>query len=200
MVPMDPAVRSRPWAAVGGIAGPAGFVAAWSWLGARANDYSPIDDPISRLAAVGAPTAPAMTGGFLAFAGGVLLYASASRVQLSGATAAAAATTALATAAVAAMPLEGRFGTTGHAIGAGVAYASLAALPILAARPLRAHGHGRAATASRVLGVASAACLTASVVLPSHTGLFQRAGLTLGDLWIVASSTAMLRAGRGATS
>ena len=40
------------WRAFAGIAGPATFIAAWSVLGATRSGYSPVHDPISRLAAV----------------------------------------------------------------------------------------------------------------------------------------------------
>jgi hypothetical protein len=42
--------------------------------------------------------------------------------------------------------------------------------------------------------VLSGACLAATVFGPAH-GLFQRAGLTLGDLWLAATAVAII-AGR----
>ena len=57
-------------------------------------------------------------------------------------------------------------------------------------------GHRKAALASRVLGVASLACLVATT-LDEHSGLFQRLGLTLGDLWLVAAAVGILRGGYG---
>src|SRR4051812_28975626 len=105
--------------ALGGIVGPAAFVAAWASLGPRAPDYSPVHDPISRLAAVGAPTRVAMTAGFLAFSAGVLPASTVLRRTHSPATGAAAATAALATAAVALAPLGASFGDVPHAAAAG---------------------------------------------------------------------------------
>ena len=61
-------------AAVGAIAGPVAFVTAWAALGAGAGGYDPARDAISRLAALGAPTRPAMTAGLLALAAGMGLY------------------------------------------------------------------------------------------------------------------------------
>ena len=42
--------------ALGGVVGPGVFIATWAVLGARAEGYSPVQDPISRLAATDAST------------------------------------------------------------------------------------------------------------------------------------------------
>jgi hypothetical protein len=191
--PLDPSrsyvsARSR-WRALGGVAGPAAFVTAWSVLGARrGGGYSPIDDPISRLAAVDAPTRVAMTAGFLAFAAGVSMYAQELRRASGSGAGRAALATALATVGIAATPLDSPLGGVPHAACAGLAYATLAATPLLAARRLRDEGHATAATTSTALGLASGACLLTSILAPSATGFWQRVGLTLGDVWIVASA------------
>lgn len=79
--------RSRSLGAAGGVVGPVAFITAWAVLGSTQPYYSPIADPISRLAAIDAPTSVAMTGGFLAFAAGALLCARGLRVALPGPTA-----------------------------------------------------------------------------------------------------------------
>jgi hypothetical protein len=178
---------ARRLAQAGGVAGPAAFVAAWAVLGARAAGYSPVEDPISRLAAVGAPSRTAMTAGMLAFAGGVTAFAVAERRSLGRGAAMATGLTAVATAAVAALPLDASFGDAPHAGAVAVAYAALAAAPWL-----DGVSAGRRRTLSHVVGAAIATALVASVVAPDHHGLLQRTGLTIGDAWIVAGAARAL--------
>lgn len=173
--------RSR-LAAIGGVAGPASFITAWAVLGARAKHYSPIHDPISRLAAVGAPTRAEMTTGMLAFVIGAACYAVSAREHLSPRVGALAAVNAAATLGVAAMPLEGFGGQFGHMAAAATAYASLAAMP--AVSDVRG---------GRALAAAIGAALILSGLDDAHTGFFQRAGLTLGDVFIVGTSLWILR-------
>lgn len=184
------ASRWREWA---GIAGPTAFIAAWSTLGSGWDGYSPVNDPISRLAALGAPTRPAMTAGLVVFAAGVGAYAPVLRSRSPGA-ARAATITAAATLGIAALPLGGLGGDGPHATAAGLAYAALAATPLLAGRAALARGDRRAAAVSIATGLTVAAALTASIVWPHQTGLAQRLGLTIGDAWIIASAVTALRA------
>lgn len=181
----------RRWRAVGGVVGPATFAATWFTLGLRHVAYSPVHDPISRLAAVDASTRWAMTAGFVAFGAGVALYASELADAVPG-KAATAATTAAATIAVALTPLGSTLGGSAHAAAAGTAYVALAATPLLAARPVGAQAPA-AAKASVAVGVVTATALLASVVAPAGTGLFQRIGLTTGHAWIIATAFALLR-------
>jgi hypothetical protein len=169
------------------VAGPVAFVTAWSVLGAVKKGYSPIEDPISRLAAVGASTRPFMTAGFAAFGAGVGLYASALRDGLSGPASVAAWTTAAASLGVAALPLNAELDGA-HAAAAGLAYASLAATPLLGARALARGGNKAAAAASVGCGVVCGAALAASAVAGNRVGLWQRVGLSTGDVWIVATA------------
>ena len=173
--------------------GPAGFVTAWAVGGAVARNYSPVDDAISRLAAVDAPTRALMTGGFIVFGLGVPLYGTALRDRLPGPAWASAVATGVATLGVAAFPLD-HSPTVDlvHGAFASVGYATLAGVPLLAARPLRADGHTRAATASLAVGAFAGACLLATLTGTRH-GLLQRAGLTAGDAWIAASAVWLLR-------
>lgn len=152
-----------------------------------------MNDAISRLAAVHAPTQALMTGGFVAFGIGVPLYGLALRRIVPGPAWAAAVTTGLATLGVAAAPLDvsSRVDLV-HGAFASVGYASLAALPLLAAGPLEHAGQSGWARTSRVAGVASGIALLATLAGSRH-GLFQRVGLTIGDAWIVASAAAIAR-------
>ncbi len=185
------------WRRAGGIAGPVMFVAAWAVLGHQQRGYSPVDDPISRLAATDSPDRWTMTAAFVAFGAGVSLYAPDLRETLSRPPALALAGVAVGTLGIALTPLESAAGGVPHATAAGVSYVSLAAAPILAGRALAARGHRRAATASLVAGVTTGAALLASVLSPAATGLFQRIGLTTGDAWIVAAAWGAYRLGSG---
>ena len=75
---------------------------------------------------------------------------------------------------------------------AGSTYLALAALPVLASGALSRSGRRRAAQASVALGLAAGAALALSTVA-EPVGLFQRAGITLVDVWIVASALAIIR-------
>jgi hypothetical protein len=176
--------------ALGGIAGPAAFVTAWAVLGvhARRAGYSPVHDPISRLAAVGAPTRAAMTAGFVGFTAGVLPAASVFRRTHSHATGTAAATAAVATAAVGLAPLGASFGDGPHALAAGTAYAALAATPLAGGVAHWRAGRRRAALVSFAAAVVTGVCLAISATSPPRVGLWQRLGLLAGDAWIVAES------------
>lgn len=180
---------------MGGVIGPAMFVAAWSILGARTAGYAPADDAISRLAASGASTQTAMTAGFVVFGVGLPLYGSALRRTLPGPAWVLATATGLATLGVAATPLGSPAGDALHGTFAALGYATLAAVPLAAAGPLAAMGRRRWAQWSVLAGLASAACLAATVLGPRH-GLFQRAGLTIADAWVVVSAVDMVRHGR----
>lgn len=167
----------------GGVLGPAGFIAAWSILGATTSaDYDPLQDAISRLAEVDAPTQAGMTAGFVAFGIGVPLFGLALKRQGSPAWPAAVAT-GLATLGVAATPLEtSKAVDLLHGAFATIGYATLAATPWL--------GGGRG---SKVLAVLSGTALAATVLGPYH-GLLQRVGLTIGDAWIAAQAVRLMRA------
>ena len=179
-------------AALGGVIGPAAFIGAWS-VGAAVTtrEYSSIDDAISRLAAVGADTRALMTAGFVGFGIALPVYASALRRVVSGPAWLTAAATGIATLAVAATPLD-RSTTVDnwHGVVAGIGYVTLAATPLLAARPLWQRGHRTLAASGIVAGTVSAIALALTTTgLP--TGLFQRLGLTATDLWIATSGVAI---------
>lgn len=188
----------RRSAVIGGVGGPVVFVATWATLGARTSGYSPMSDPISRLAAVDAQTRWPMTAAMLALAAGLGLFAR-GLVPKHAWAAKAAGVTALATVGIAATPLGSRLGGAGHATAAGAAYMSLAAVPALVAIELR---RGKRSSSSKAATATTAAAITAtalamSVILPSNTGGWQRLGLTTGHAWIALYAIAS-RFGDGA--
>jgi Protein of unknown function (DUF998) len=172
--------------AAGGVLGPIGFIAAWSVLGATTSrPYSPVQDAISRLAEVDAPTQAGMTAGFVAFGIGVPMFGLALRHEGSRAWATAVAT-GLATLGVGATPLEtSKTIDLLHGAFATVGYATLAATPWLGADHM-------APRASKAAAIASGTALAATVLGPAH-GLLQRVGLTIGDAWIVAMAVKLMR-------
>jgi hypothetical protein len=179
-------------AAVGGLVGPVLFAGAWIAGSVISPGYSVIDDPISRLAAVGVDTRALMTAGFIAFGIGLPVYAVALRRTVDGPAWITAAATGLATLAVAALPLDRSAGVDRwHGLAAGIGYVTLAATPLLAVRPLGQRGHRRLSRLGVVATVvAGASLLLSSTSLP--TGAFQRLGLTAADLWVATSAVAML--------
>ena len=180
------------WLAAGGIIGPAAFVGAWVAGAAATRPYSPVHDAISRLAAVGADTRPLMTAGFVGFGIAVPMYAAVLRRVVDGPAWVSAVATGVATLAVAALPLD-RSPTvdTWHGIAAGVGYVTLAATPLLAARPLAAQGSRGLAASGIAAGVISAVGLALTTTSLPH-GLLQRVGLTASDAWIAVSAAAIL--------
>jgi hypothetical membrane protein len=179
--------------ALGGVIGPTAFIAAWSIAGRALSHYSAIDDAISDLAEIGAPTRPWMTAGFIVFGVGVSAYAVALRDSLPRWSWITAAATGLATLGVAAAPLgRSSAGDTLHGVFAGAGYVTLALTPLLAARPLRRAGRPRVANLSVAAGSLSGLALLATTV-SSANGFFQRLGLTIGDVWIVVTAIEILR-------
>ena len=173
--------------------GPAAFISAWSIGGLAATHYSAIDDAISHLAEIGAPTRPFMTAGFIVFGVGLPIYSVALREALPGWSWLTAAATGLATLGVAAAPLgRSASGDTLHGVFAGAGYVTLALTPLLAAGPLRRAGRSALARVSIAVGAAAGISLLATTATDLN-GLFQRLGLTVVDLWVVATAVEMLR-------
>jgi hypothetical protein len=181
--------------AVGGVIGPLAFVGAWVACAAATDGYSSIDSAISDLARVGATTRVGMSAGFVVFGCGAIAFGFALRRVLAGRAWMAAAATGACTLGVAAAPLGGWAGDGTHAAFAGAGYVTLVALPLLAAAPLARSGRVIPARLSVVIGVVSGACLAASTLGPAH-GLWQRLGLTVGDLWIVTTAAVILAGGQ----
>lgn len=181
---------NRPAPAWGAVGGPVAFVAAWAAAGALRPGYDPRSQPISRLAEQGSPTRVLMTAGFACLAGGLLAASRPLGAHFGRATGAAVAGTALATVGVALTPLHGDDPNLPHNLFAVAGYATLAAAPLLARRPLAGAGRQRWAALSGVAGVATAALLTATAG-GSGTGLLQRLGLTAGQGWIAVAGAAV---------
>ncbi len=184
--------RSTRAPALAGIVGPAAFIAAWVSAGLLTAGYSPVDDAISRLAAVGAPTRVLMTAGFVCFGVAVPAYALELRRHLGGAAWMGAAVSGAATLGVALFPLGASAAIDGvHNAMAASGYLALVAVPLLGAGRLGQAGHPRAAVASLVAAVVAGGCLAATLLVPAH-GLYQRAGLTVVDVWLMASAFAII--------
>lgn len=194
-------MSTRRHLAIGGLVGPAAFIGAWA-VGAfvTAMDYSSVDDAISRLAAVGADTRWLMTSGFVVFGCALAAFAMELRRRLAGAAWVAALGTGIATLGVAATPLDRSDAVdTLHGAAASIGYVTLAATPALACRPLLAAGQVRLAVTGAIAAVMSALALAmTSSDLP--TGLVQRLGLTVSDVWIVALAVVLLRDRPGAAA
>lgn len=187
----------RTLGALCGIAAPTAFVTAWFVGGLQAEDYQPLTNAISDLAAEGADTRPLMTSGMVAF--GVLLpvWAPVLGRRLGSTTVRNAAVVAgVATLAVALLPLTREGDTTQdtlHAVAAGTGYLAMAATPLLAAAPLRRLGHERAAAASVVVSAISTAALVGTTLFDDRSGGLQRLGLTVVDAWHIAAAAWVLR-------
>lgn len=177
---------------MGLVVGPVGFVGAWVVGGGRTAGYSYVHDAVSRTGAAGASQRGLMTAGFVVYAVGVGVGSLAMRPVLPGAAWVAAAVSALGTAGVAVTPLDTSAAVDrAHGVAATIGYVGLAATPLLAASPLRGAGRHWAAVASTAAGGLIAAALVASSLVDDQVGLFQRVGLTIGDLWLVAAGVAI---------
>ena len=193
---VEPLVTGRRWAALGLVTGPVAFVGGWVVGGRRTPGYSPVHDAISRIAAVGAPERELMTAAFVAYGTSVLVGSAALRDSPLRRCWALAAVNGAATIAVAALPLEHSAAMdTWHGVAAGTGYVSIAALQLASAGPLRATGHERAAGLAVAGGVVTGAALVATTVSDAN-GFWQRLGLTVGDVWLVATGLALFRARR----
>ena len=174
-----------------GVIGPAGFISAWVVAGARSKGYSPSEDAISLLAAADASTRWLMTAGFVCFGIAVPVFALVVRRALPGWAWLAVAVSGFATLAVAAFPLHVSSTVSAlHGVFASIGYIALALTPVLAAPVLQRRGHRGAAAASRAVAVLSGVCLVATSFANAN-GLFQRAGLTVVDVWLMAAAVAI---------
>ena len=181
-----PATMRR--AALGGVVGPVAFILTWTLASVIQPGYSARDDAISELAAVGADTRVFMTVGFVVFALCLFPCAMALRSTLGGGAWICAAAMGVFTLVVAAIPLGQSTRTDHwHGIVAVLGYTSLAITPLLAIRPLLERGRRGAATLSVAMAAVSGIALLLSDTTPL-TGLFQRIGLTAGQVWIAGAA------------
>jgi hypothetical membrane protein len=182
----------------GGVVGPAVFIADWAVLGLTRPGYSPVGDAISRLAETGASTRAAMTSGFVAYGIGLVGYGLALRRAVPGPAWLFGVGTGLATFGLAAFPLGTPTSGAVHAAFAVIGYAGLVAVPAAVAATLAAEGHrhrGWARLSALASATAGAFLLGSIIGGPAH-GLTQRAGLTIGDGWIILSALELLRRSR----
>lgn len=172
----------------GSLLGPAAFVSAWAASGVVTDRaYSPVLDTISRLAAIGADTRPLMTAGFVVFGLAVPASAVAWKRALGDRSWMLVVATGVSTLAVAALPLDrSDLVDRLHGIAAGAGYLTLAAIPLTARATLIRSGFARHATIGTAVSIVSVTSLAVSLAV-EQTGLFQRLGLTVVDLWLVAS-------------
>ena len=190
--PTDRAVRFAS-AALGGVIGPIGFVGAW--IASAATTSVPVlvgrrGDQPARRRRCRHPLVDDRRIRHVRCRPADLL-ARALRSTVAGWAWTTAAATGIATLAVAATPLD-RSDTidTLHGAFATIGYVTLAATPLLAARPLQSAGHRTLAGLGVAAGVTSAVALALTPTsLP--TGLFQRLGLTASDIWIVSTAIAI---------
>lgn len=185
------------WRAVTGVLAPAFFIGGWAVCGALRQDCDPLDEAISQLAREGTPDRLGMTAGFVGF--GVLLPVFAQQLPgLLGAGRAlrvSATVAGASTLAVAAFPLQREAGGAGdqlHATAAGIGYLAMAVSPALAVGPLRRSGRRTAAGASALASAVSVAALAASLTT-GQTGLWQRVGLGVVDVWFASVAVWALR-------
>lgn len=183
-------MRNSRLLAIGGITGPAVFIGSWAALGAILDNYSPIADAISELARVGRSTRPAMSAAFVGYGISMAAFAVPIKKRFGNKTAAATLVNAAATVGVAAASLGSPTSDAVHTVFAATAYVSLAAMPLLSA----AQQTEIFKRLSVITGAAIALALIASVTAPDDIhGLFQRLGLTIGDVWIVSVAITLLR-------
>jgi hypothetical protein len=132
-----------------------------------------------------------MTAGMVTFGVSLPIFSIALRSVVAGRAWVTAAATGFATLAVAATPLDSSDTVDRlHGLFATLGYVTLAATPLLAARPMARAGQRRLARFGIAAGLTSTIALALTPTsLP--TGLFQRLGLTASDAWIVAAALAV---------
>lgn len=168
------------------IVGPLVFITSWAVSGAITKGYSPTRDHISDLAAVEAPTRPLMSFGFAIFTVALASAAGPLRREIGTPGSIALGVNAVVSAGIALAPLGiSPDGDRLHQVVAGAGYLALAALAPTAA-PALAKRHPTLAKASLGVGAASLACLALSLVSEDQSGLWQRAGITVTDAWLIA--------------
>lgn len=184
--------RSDRWLAAGAIWGPGLFITAWVVSGFMIDGYSPIEDHISSLAGVTAPSRLVMNIGFAAFVAGVGTAAWPLRKVIGNGAAIALGINALLVLGVMLTP-DGLSPTADFLHGgfAFLIYLSLALVGPLAALTFRRRGMTYWAIVSLVVGTVTAVSLWVSLG-ETRSGLFQRMGLTTTDLWLMAVGTAFV--------
>jgi len=181
------------WLAAGAIWGPGLLIIAWVVGGLMVDGYSPVEDHISDLAAVDAPSRVVMNIGFAAFGVGVGTSAWPLRRFIGKPAALALGINAALVLGVILTP-AGRSSATDvlHGGLAIFSYLSLTMVTPLAAWTFRRRGLTNWAIASLVVGLITAFCLWVSLLDTTSSGLFQRIGLTTTDLWLMVLGIAFV--------
>jgi Na+/citrate or Na+/malate symporter len=171
--------------AAGAIWGPGLFILAWVVGGFMVDGYSAIDDHISSLAGVTAPSRTVMNLGFVAYIAGVGSAAWPLRKAIGNGASVALFLNALLAFGVLFTP-EGLSSTADFLHGgfASLLYLSLAFVGPLAALTFRRRDLIVWAIVSMVVGAITAMSLWLSLG-EVRSGLFQRIGLTATDLWLM---------------
>lgn len=178
--------------AIAGIIGPVAFIACWVAGSIILKDYSPIQDPISRLAEPGVETRRLMTVGLVVFGIGMLVYAASLYRAFTGWSWTAAIIAGGATFGVIFFPLKNGESTPLHAAFAALGYIALICI-VAFAIPMFVHDHRTAwVVFSAIVVVVSAVNLGITGFGFMH-GLFQRVGLTTLDVWIILSAIQIQR-------
>ena len=185
-----------------GILGPACFVGGWLVAAALRPGYSSTQQAISQLARDGAPRRLLMSGAFVAFGVAMPIFAQPLTRALGGGRLLRGAVTlaGLATLGVACCPLSASGGGTRdlvHSTLATTGYVGMVASAGLGALALSRQERPVAARVSGGVAIVAAASLVVTI-LGHDVGLFQRAGLTVIDLWFVAIAITILHNGSAA--
>ena len=186
-------VSERVAAPFAGIVGPAAFISSWLVAGALRRGYDPIDQAISELAALDTPNRLIVTSGMVIFGLGSQFFASELRRRGQKRVGLAMTLAGLSSLGVAAFPCsEGcpgagtSFTDTGHAVAAGLHYATFTAAPLLLSFDESARGGHR--TFSALAAIVAGLALSAQVLGIGPNGLMQRIGLTTNDVWMIVTA------------
>lgn len=192
MAPPEPGSLDSRLGGLGLVMAPMVFVVGWNVGGLLTVEYSPVHEAISEIAGIGAEQRTIMTAAFVGYGLWLLIAVPAVRRSLVSPIWPALVVNAVATLAVAALPLHRSHAVdVSHGIAATVGYVSLAAVPILAIRPLKAAGFSTSVVASILAAVGIGVFLALTVVLDAK-GFAQRAGLAIGDLWLACTGFAIV--------
>lgn len=179
-----------------GIAGPVLFVGGWVASAALRPGYSSLHEAISQLARIGAPHRLLMTGAFVGFGVAMPFFARPCARALGGKRAMIAAITiaGLATFGVGCCPLSrsgGGVRDVVHGSFATIGYIAMVASASLGSDAFRRRSKPAPALASAAVAIVAAAALSATP-FGRYSGLFQRLGLTVVDVWFVAVAVSLL--------
>lgn len=179
-----------------GVLGPACFVGGWITAGSLTPGYSPVRQAISQLARSGVPHRVLMTSAFIGFGLAMPIFAKPLEEAVGGGwpLRASVSLAGIATLGVAAFPLTASGGHTRdrlHEICAIAGYVGMAVSPIAAGLALYKSRRLVPAAVSIATGALSAALLSATGLTPD-TGLLQRSGLGIVDLWFMVMGVGIL--------